>query len=60
MARVFQTVFYLLRYSREDICERDTNSLEWKKAKKLLNDDFFKRIGEYNPFGSKDIDFKLY
>ena len=33
MPRVFQTVFYLLKYNREEICERDTNALEWKKAK---------------------------
>ena len=41
MGRVFQTVFYLLGYTREEICERDTNKIEWKKAKNLLNEDFF-------------------
>jgi hypothetical protein len=60
MSRVFQTVFYLLGYSREEICERDTNKLEWKKAKELLNEDFFKRLGEYNPFGSKEGEYKSY
>jgi hypothetical protein len=57
MARVFQSVFYLLGYNREEICERDTNKLEWKKAKHIIlgpsgdGADFFKRIGDYNPFG---------
>ena len=53
MPRVFQTIFYLLKYEREDICERDTNKLEWKKAKLILNDDFFKRLGEYVAFDPK-------
>jgi hypothetical protein len=64
--RVFQTIFYLLGYTREEICERDTNKLEWKKAKKVLlgenNDgaEFFKRLTEYNPFGAKDVQLKAY
>ncbi len=60
MSRVFQTVFYLLGYQREEICERDTNKLEWKKAKTLLDDGFFLRLGNYNPFGSKENEFKEY
>jgi len=60
MPRVFQTVFYLLKYSREEICERDTNMIEWKKAKNLITEDFFKRIGEYNPFGPKHDDYRLF
>ena len=60
MPRVFQTIFYLLQYQREDICERDTNLLEWKKAKHLINDEFFKRVGHYVPFGSKDDEYRLY
>jgi len=60
MPRVFQSVFYMLGYKREDICERDTNKIEWKKAKNYLDDDFFKRIGEYDPFGPKEEDFTAY
>ena len=60
MGRVFQTVFYLLGYTREDICERDTNKIEWKKAKNLLNEDFFQKLGHYNPFGAKEAEFKDY
>lgn len=37
--RIWQTLFYLLRYkTREEICERDTNCLSWKVAKNLIND----------------------
>lgn len=67
MPRVFQTLFYLLGYNREDICERGTNKLEWKKAKLVLlggptgdGTEFFRRIGEFTPFGAKNDSFKAY
>lgn len=66
MPRIFQSLFYLLGYTREEVCERDTNKLEWKKAKHILtgeNEDgaeFFKRIGDLNPFGAKEDQFKAY
>ena len=63
MTRIWQALFYLLGYTREEICERDTNKLEWKRAKHLLTDetsDFFKRLGEFNPFGAKETAFKAY
>ena len=49
MPRVFQTLFYLLKYTREEVCERDTNAIEWKKAKQLINEEFFRRVGSYQP-----------
>lgn len=60
MTRVFQTVFYLLQYERDDLCERDTNKLEWKKAKRYIDDNFFKRLGGYNPIGPKDGEYREY
>lgn len=66
MPRIFQAVFYLLGYTREEICERDTNKLEWKKARHVLlgaagdGAEFFKRLAELHPFGSKDGEYKLY
>lgn len=67
MPRVFQSVFYLLGYKREEICERDTNKLEWKKAKHVLlggdggdGTEFFRRIGDYHIAGAKDESFKAY
>jgi len=47
-------------YTREDICERDTNRLCWKKAKKLLNHKFLENLERYNPIGPKDEDFLPY
>lgn len=58
--RIFQAVFYLLGYKREDICEVDTNKLWWKKAKVHINDDFFMRLFKYNPVGPKPDEFKPY
>jgi hypothetical protein len=66
MPRVFQAIFYLLGYTREEICERDTNKLEWKKARLVMlgashdGAEFFQRLAEYNPFGAKDGQFKAY
>ena len=51
MPRVLQALFYLWRFDREDICERDTNKLDFKKAKALINDDLFERMAKYNPIG---------
>jgi hypothetical protein len=60
MVRVLQSVFYLLKYSREDICEENTCELNWKKAKNYLNDEFFKKIKEYNPIGPKEDEYHPY
>lgn len=60
MARVFQSVFYLLGYNKEDICEKGTNKLHWKKAKKLLNDELFKNIKNFTPIGHKAKNYKRY
>lgn len=60
MVRVWQTLFYLLGYEREDLCERDTNKLWWKKSKKHLNEDLFKAIGQYDPHGPKEGEYQVY
>lgn len=60
MPRVLQTLFYLLGYTREEVCERDTNKLDFKKVKSMINDDLFKRMSECNPFGQRETDFKEY
>jgi len=60
MPRVWQALFYLLKHKREDLCERDTNKLLWKKAKEFVVDDLFRMIGEYEPFGPKEEEFKAY
>jgi hypothetical protein len=58
--RILQTLFFLLRYSREDVCERDSARLELKKAKNLINDKLFQAIATYNPYGPNDQQYKNY
>lgn len=41
MPRVLQTLFYLLKYDCKDICEPDTNKLDLKMVRPLLNDTLF-------------------
>ena len=60
LSRVLQTLFYLLGYTREEVCERETNMLDFKKTKNMIDDALFKCMSEYNPFGSREDEFKEY
>ena len=60
MPRVLQALFYTLQYTREEICERDTNKLDFKRAKTLINEDLFDRMARYNPFGQREEVIKDY
>ena len=44
MPRILQALFYTLRYTREEICERETNKLDFKRVKSLINEDLFERM----------------
>jgi hypothetical protein len=57
---VLQTLFYVLGYTREEICERDTNALNFKKAKNFINEKLFFKMGSYNPVGPRGQEFKEY
>jgi hypothetical protein len=50
-----QSVFYLLQFSREDICQDGTNKFFWKKAKKHFNESFLDRLLAYSPLGLKAL-----
>ena len=60
MQRVVQTIFYLLKYKREDICEKGTNKFFWKKAKNLIDDEFINRLVFFNALGPKEDQFERY
>ena len=53
MPRVLQTLFYLLGYESKDICEPDTNKLDLKLVRPLLNDTLFQKMALYEPIGEK-------
>jgi len=58
--RVWQAVFYILGYEREEICWEGTNMLWWKKAHNLVNEEFLDKLLEYNPMGAKPGEYKQY
>lgn len=58
--RFFQSLFYFLGQTREEICEEGTNKLFWKIAKNKLNDGIFETMEKYSPVGPKDAEFKRY
>ena len=60
MPRVLQSLFYLLHFEREQICERDTNKLDFKKVKTLIDDDLFEKMSKYLPLGQSEDEFKTY
>jgi hypothetical protein len=53
MRRILQSVFYLLKYKRADVCLEGTNKFFWKSAKKYMNEHFLKALASYSPFGVK-------
>lgn len=59
--KIIQCLFYFLQYQkREDICERGTNRLLWKRAKAYINEDLFAKMSEHWPCGPKDHNFLEY
>ena len=60
MPRVMQTLFYFLKYRREDVCEIGTNKFFWKRAKEQLNEEFVNRLVFFNALGPKEEEFNRY
>jgi hypothetical protein len=52
--RIFQSVFYLLQHSREEICWLHTNKLQWLKAKELITPGFLMELHMYRCLGVKE------
>ena len=60
MSRIMQTLFYLLGYTKEEICEPETNKLFWKKAKTLWTEELLQKYHDYTPIGPKQGKYKKY
>ena len=67
--RIYQTLFYLCQFkTRDEICEKNTARLDWKKVRgyfrvnseNVMDDNIYKQMKEYNPFGPKDFEFTEY
>jgi hypothetical protein len=51
----------MLNYAREEVCERDTNKLHFKKVRSILRDnDFYEQMSNYKIQGTKNADFREY
>ena len=53
MPRVLQSVYYLLQFKREDVCQTGTNKFFWKVAKKHFTEGFIEKVLAYSPSGLK-------
>jgi hypothetical protein len=58
--RVLQTLFYLLKYKREEVCERETSKLDFKRTKPYIDEELFDRMSNYQPFGPNDSEVEPY
>ena len=59
--RVLQSVCYLLGYTREEVCEVDTNKLSFKKVREIIGDEtFYQKMAEFKFAGPKMGDFRQY
>lgn len=57
---MMQCIFYLLGYTREEVCQEGSNKFFWKYAKKLVNEEFLERVLAFNTFGLKTNPIKAY
>ncbi len=58
---ILQNLLYFLGYTKEDVNIKDTNVLDWKRVKTLLDDEhFYSRIKTYSHRGSKNAEVKPY
>lgn len=55
-----QSLFYLLGFNREEICEPHTNALDFKKVRELINETLLYKMGTFKPTGQKTGEFKEY
>jgi hypothetical protein len=58
MPRIIQSLLYLMKVEREEICEPGTNLLFWKKAKHLVQQRMPELMADYKVTGAKDGQFK--
>jgi len=54
LPRLWQSLFYLLGYTREEICLEGTNKLFWKYARRHLDEGFVDKMVTYTPYGVKE------
>jgi hypothetical protein len=60
--RIWQSLFYILKIQREQICEPGTNKLKWKLAKKLVSptSNLWELMNDYEAVGQKEDEYREY
>ena len=58
MPTILQSLFFLNKFTREQICEPNTNKFSWKKAKELLEKELPERMANYKVWGSKEDEYR--
>ena len=58
MPTILQSLFFLNKFTREQICEPNTNKFSWKKAKELLVKELPERMANYKVWGSKEDEYR--
>jgi len=60
MPKILQSLMYLLGFTREEICQPNSQLFFWKKAKELIMEEVPAKMKQHRVLGAKEDDFKLY
>lgn len=60
MPKILQSLMYLLGFTKEVVCEPNSQSFFWKKAKEEFQDEVPARMSNYKVLGPKSGAFTLY
>ena len=60
MPRILQSLFFINRIERSQICEPGSNKMNWKKAKELLETELPTRMLDYKAYGQNTNEYLPY
>lgn len=58
--QVFQALLFLLGYTRSEVCFLNTNNLNWRDAKKYINQELLDKMKQYQVRGAKEVELPKY
>lgn len=60
MPRIIQSLMFLMKIPREEICEPDSNKLFWKAAKSQMADKLQNLMVDFKVWGAKEEEFRSF
>jgi len=60
MPKILQALMYMLGFTREEICQPNSQLFFWKKAKELIKEQVPEKMKNHTVLGPKEGDYKLY